>query len=152
MCQAVLRAISFHSYKTLPIKGAIPLLRWRNWGWEMLQSSPIIIKGVSIRAVSRVTAVPEYRARVLSIVPSKVKANNKEMACYIPSEWSRWISGEPWYKMSLRPPERPPVSTTADLGCYEGLRTELLWRRQFIHGPSTPFWIFFLLSKTFMFS
>lgn len=52
----------------------------------MLQSSPIIIKGVSIRAVSRVTAVPEYRARVLSIVPSKVKVNNKEMACYIPSE------------------------------------------------------------------
>lgn len=42
-----------------------------------IRSLPIIMKQVGIRAVSIVTAKPEYRLWVFSIAPSKVKANNK---------------------------------------------------------------------------
>lgn len=90
MCQALIIAVSFYPYKSLPVKGTVILIKMKKLRLKDIRSLPIIMKQVSIRAVSVVTAKPEYRLWVFPIAPSKVKANNKVIGYYIQKEWSQW--------------------------------------------------------------
>lgn len=70
----------------------------------------------------------------------KVKANNKEIRCYIPKEWSRWISGEPIYKMSpCALPINLPFPPLLTFPATKVSGQDYNVKRQFLHDPSPSF-------------